>query len=59
MKEENWESVTKELFGPFTVVTSYGDQQVDQLIETINRFENFLTAGVVKLQISILRRTTL
>jgi len=38
---------TKELFGPFQVITSYSDSQVDLVLELVNRVHNHLTAGIV------------
>jgi len=38
---------TKELFGPFQVITSYSDSQVDLVLELVNRVQNHLTAGIV------------
>lgn len=46
-KTENWDLVTTELFGPFQIVTSYDDAQLDLVIKMIEEFENHLTAGVV------------
>jgi len=38
---------TRELFGPFQVITSFKDGQVDLVLELINRMQNHLTAGIV------------
>jgi len=44
---DNFDLVTKELFGPFQVVTSYKEEQTDDVLATINRNPNHLTAGIV------------
>ena len=39
--------ITKELFGPFQIVTTYGDRDIDLILQIIEKFENFLTAAIV------------
>jgi len=46
-KPEYFPTVTKEVFGPFFIVTDYQDQDVDLVIRLIDSMENHLTAGVV------------
>lgn len=43
----NFKSCTKELFGPFQLLVPYHDNQIDTVINCLNRMEHFLTAGVV------------
>ncbi|OWK26932.1 MAG: hypothetical protein US76_02385 [Parcubacteria group bacterium GW2011_GWA2_38_13b] len=43
----NFQTVTKELFGPFQIVTSYNDQSLDLTLAIVNRLKNHLTAGIV------------
>ena len=38
---------TTELFGPFQVITTYGDGELPLVLELLNRMENHLTAGIV------------
>jgi len=45
--EESFATATKELFGPFQVITSYTDDQLPLVLELVNRVKNHLTAGVV------------
>lgn len=42
-----FKTITTELFGPFYIVTTYGDKDVDFILDSIDRMENHLTAGVV------------
>ena len=43
----NKELVTKEVFGPFQMITSYKDEEIDLVLEILERMENHLTAAVV------------
>lgn len=43
----NFKIVTKELFGPFQIITSYNNKTLDLVIATINRMKSHLTAGIV------------
>jgi len=47
VKEEHFDIVTKELFGPFQVITSYNDEELDVVLEILERMEHHLTAAVV------------
>jgi len=47
MKEANFKVVTAELFGPFQIVTSYADNEIDTVIEACERMDHHLTAAVV------------
>ncbi|GAB5357687.1 hypothetical protein AAMO2058_000395800 [Amorphochlora amoebiformis] len=59
--EENFQLVTKELFGPFQIVTEFDDSSVDQVIEACDRMESHLTAAVVsndpEFQLKVLSNT--
>lgn len=39
--------VTTELFGPFQILTSYGDRDIESLLSILEKMENHLTAAVV------------
>jgi 1-pyrroline-5-carboxylate dehydrogenase len=43
----NFELITKEVFGPFQVVASYSDQEVDKLKEVLEKITQNLTAAIV------------
>jgi len=45
--DEAFATATKELFGPFQVITSYSDDQLPLVLQLVNRMENHLTAGIV------------
>jgi 1-pyrroline-5-carboxylate dehydrogenase len=47
LKEENFHIVTSELFGPFQVVTSFKEEELDDVIQALEKMENHLTAAVV------------
>lgn len=47
MKEENFETVTSELFAPFQVITYYNDDTLDQVLEAVEKMDAHLTAAVV------------
>ena len=47
LKEENFGACTTELFAPFQVVTTFGDDEVDHVIEACERMSHHLTAAVV------------
>lgn len=44
---EHFERVTSELFGPFQVVVTYGDEQIATVLECLERMSNHLTAAIV------------
>jgi 1-pyrroline-5-carboxylate dehydrogenase len=44
---DDYKIATKEVFGPVQVVTEYTDKDIDHIFEIMNRFDNYLTAGVV------------
>jgi 1-pyrroline-5-carboxylate dehydrogenase len=47
LKSDNFELVTKEIFGPFQVVTEYSDDQLELVLEALERMNAHLTAAVV------------
>ncbi len=47
MKKGNFEIATKELFGPFQIITTYTDAQLPLVLEACERMTNHLTAAVV------------
>lgn len=47
LKEDNYELVTKEIFGPFQVVTEYKKDQLPLVLEALERMHAHLTAAVV------------
>ncbi|CAL1368201.1 unnamed protein product [Linum trigynum] len=47
LKEGNYELVTKEVFGPFQVVTEYKESQLSMVLEALERMHAHLTAAVV------------
>lgn len=47
LKEENFELVTREIFGPFQIVTKYKDDQLPKILDALERMHAHLTAAVV------------
>ncbi|XP_020226983.1 probable aldehyde dehydrogenase isoform X1 [Cajanus cajan] len=47
MKNKNFELVTKEIFGPFQVITEYKSSQLSVVLDAVERMHNHLTAAVV------------
>eukprot|EP00887_Chlorella_sp_A99_P007282 scaffold2.g7282.t1 len=47
LKPANFEAATAEVFGPFQVVTHYGDSDVPYVLEACERMHQHLTAAVV------------
>ncbi|KAK7388967.1 hypothetical protein VNO78_23798 [Psophocarpus tetragonolobus] len=47
MNDKNFELVTKEIFGPFQVITDYKDSQLSVVLDAVERMHNHLTAAVV------------
>ncbi|CAN1266101.1 Probable aldehyde dehydrogenase [Linum perenne] len=47
LKEGNYELVTKEIFGPFQVVTEYKNSELPMVLEALERMHAHLTAAVV------------
>ena len=44
---DNFELITKEVFAPFQVVVSYSDEEVDKIIEILEKITQNLTAAIV------------
>ncbi|XVF54269.1 hypothetical protein PTKIN_Ptkin05aG0167100 [Pterospermum kingtungense] len=47
LKEANYELVTKEIFGPFQIVTDYKKDQLPMVLDALERMHAHLTAAVV------------
>ena len=47
LKDDNFDVCTKEIFGPFQVVTTFKDEEVCHVIEACERMSHHLTAAVV------------
>ncbi|KAI4336030.1 hypothetical protein L6164_014606 [Bauhinia variegata] len=47
MKEKNYELVTKEIFGPFQIITDYKGDQLPMVLDALERMHAHLTAAVV------------
>ena len=45
--EQHFELLTTELFGPFQIISTYGDQNVSSLLALLERMSHHLTAAVV------------
>lgn len=53
---EQFELVTTELFGPFQVVVRYGDQDLSQVLQVLERISHHLTAAVVSADVAFQNR---
>jgi 1-pyrroline-5-carboxylate dehydrogenase len=47
LKEEHFDACATEIFGPFQVLTSYDDSNLDKVLEALERMSHHLTAAVV------------
>ena len=47
LKDENFDTCTTELFAPFQVVTTFGDDEIDLVLEACEKMSHHLTAAVV------------
>ena len=47
LKPEYFKTATREMFGPFQVITTWEDSQLDDVIESLERMDHHLTAAVV------------
>ena len=47
LKDDHFQTVTTEIFGPLTVITDYKDSEKDKVIEACERMNAHLTAAVV------------
>lgn len=48
----HFETVSKELFGPFQIVVTYNDRQLPEVLEALERFTHHLTAAVVSADVT-------
>ncbi|GMH16847.1 hypothetical protein Nepgr_018688 [Nepenthes gracilis] len=55
LKENNYEVVTQEIFGPFQVVTDYKAEQLPMVLDAIERMHAHLTAAVVSNDVAFLQ----
>ena len=44
---EHFEVITTELFGPFQIIVSYGDDELEKVLDILERMSHHLTAAVV------------
>ncbi len=56
LKDENFELVTTEIFGPFQIVTSWNDATEHKVLEACERMDHHLTAAVVSNDIHFVQR---
>lgn len=47
LKDKNFELVTKEIFGPFQIITDYKANQLQMVLDALERMHAHLTAAVV------------
>ncbi|KAJ4960775.1 hypothetical protein NE237_020685 [Protea cynaroides] len=47
LKDENFKLVTREIFGPFQIVTEYKQDQLPMVLDALERMHAYLTAAVV------------
>lgn len=55
LRGEHFETVSRELFGPFQIVVTYDDRQLPEVLEVLDVLEQFshhLTAAVVSADIT-------
>ena len=53
---EHFDLVTTELFGPFQVIVTYGDDELPQVLDVLERISQHLTAAIVSADIEFQRR---
>ena len=53
---DHFELLTTELFGPFQIVVSYGDEDIDAVLTLFERMTNHLTAAVVSADVQFQNR---
>lgn len=56
LKDEHYRLVTKEIFGPFQVVTEYKDNQLPLVLNALEKMHAHLTAAVVSNDILFLQK---
>ncbi|GAV73826.1 Aldedh domain-containing protein [Cephalotus follicularis] len=47
LKDKNFELVTREIFGPFQIITEYNQEQLPMVLDVLERMHAHLTAAVV------------
>ena len=47
LKAEHFKAWTSEVFGPFQVVTEYGEGELDLVLQACERMDHHLTAAIV------------
>ncbi|XP_057480609.1 delta-1-pyrroline-5-carboxylate dehydrogenase 12A1, mitochondrial-like isoform X2 [Actinidia eriantha] len=47
LKDNNYELVTREVFGPFQIITEYKDHQLPMVLDALERMHAHLTAAIV------------
>ncbi|CAK9159957.1 unnamed protein product, partial [Ilex paraguariensis] len=47
LKDNNYELVTREIFGPFQIITEYKDNQLSMVLDALERMHAHLSAAVV------------
>ncbi|KAL6784673.1 ALDH12 [Auxenochlorella protothecoides x Auxenochlorella symbiontica] len=55
LRPEHWPTVTREVFGPFQVLTRYGDASLPDVLAACERMDAHLTAAVVSNSIPFLQ----
>lgn len=53
---EHFDLLTTELFGPFQIIVSYGDEDIDTVLSLFERMSNHLTAAVVSADVQFQNR---
>ena len=56
LSAEHFEACTREVFGPFQVVTSYTDGQLEAVLGAFEKMSHHLTAAVVSNDINFIQR---
>jgi 1-pyrroline-5-carboxylate dehydrogenase len=47
VRDDHFDLLTTELFGPFQIICTYGDEDIDSLLSILERISHHLTAAVV------------
>jgi 1-pyrroline-5-carboxylate dehydrogenase len=56
LRDGNFDLLTTELFGPYQIVVSYGDDDIDTVLSLFERMSNHLTAAVVSADVQFQNR---
>jgi 1-pyrroline-5-carboxylate dehydrogenase len=56
LKDKNYDLVTKEIFGPFQVITEYKDNQLPLVLDALEKMHAHLTAAVVSNDVLFLQK---